>query len=216
IESLRAFPAITQQEFSEACRAWEQRSSDRISETDWLSVRWTGEELLITQRRKITCKDGKRRTPSDHGDAQKDELIDMGIEDSIIKDTLAPDVDNLESLIVDFSITLSPIYSVPVLWFICRYDRVNKALSLDQIYEWLVPEPSLTSLRGIGVMGGISMAHHPVSDRPTFFLHPCKTQEALSVLKPGPLTPEEYLMLWLGLIGSAVGLHVPSKLMSTW
>ena len=60
-----------------------------------------------------------------------------------------------------------------------------------------------------------TVQHHPVSDLPSFFLHPCNTQEALLTLTPErSLTPESYLILWLGLMGSSVGLHVPSKLLS--
>lgn len=55
--------------------------------------------------------------------------------------------------------------------------------------------------------------HHPISDQPAYFIHPCNTPEALSVLKPNKrFTPEDYLVLCLGLIGSSVGLHIPSKL----
>lgn len=55
--------------------------------------------------------------------------------------------------------------------------------------------------------------HHPISDQPAYFIHPCNTPEALSVLKPErDLSPEEYLLLWLGLIGTSVGLYVPSAL----
>lgn len=47
-----------------------------------------------------------------------------------------------------------------------------------------------------------------------FFVHPCNTPEALSHLNTGiPLNPEDYLFLWLGLMGSSVGLYVPSKLL---
>ncbi len=28
------------------------------------------------------------------------------------------------------------------------------------------------------------------------------------------LSPKEYLLLWLGLLGASVGLHVPSKLVT--
>lgn len=55
--------------------------------------------------------------------------------------------------------------------------------------------------------------HHPISDQPAYFIHPCNTPEALSVLKPErALTPEDYLLLWLGLVGTSVGLYVPSAL----
>jgi hypothetical protein len=29
------------------------------------------------------------------------------------------------------------------------------------------------------------------------------------------LSPEQYLFLWFGIIGSAVGLHIPSALLTT-
>ncbi|OAL38465.1 hypothetical protein AYO20_02114 [Fonsecaea nubica] len=157
-ESVRAFPAITEQEFSHACSALEQRSSDKISDTNWLSVRWTGEELLIKERRRRACKNGKRGVPSDDNDAHTDELIETGIEDCIVRDSVVPSVESVELLIADFSITLSPTYSVPVLWFVCRYGKDDKSLSLEQVYEWLVPEHSLASVHEFGVMGGISMA----------------------------------------------------------
>ncbi|EXJ65246.1 hypothetical protein A1O7_01587 [Cladophialophora yegresii CBS 114405] len=215
--SLQAFPAITKDEFSEACKALERRSADRISDTDWLSVKWSGEELLIRQRRNITTSlhNGNRRLAGDRSTnsgevvdrEDLENMVEDEVEDSSIKDTTC--------LIVDFSIILSPTYCVPVLWFSCRHGLEKRPIALDQVYEQLVPQPSCAPLRGVGVLGGISVAHHPVSDLPSFFLHPCNTQDALSVLEPsGTLTPEEYLSLWLGLIGSAVGLHIPSKLLS--
>lgn len=142
-----------------------------------------------------------------------------------------------EVAVIDFSITLSPTYCVPVLWFSLQSDREKKHPSLEQVYDCLVPELSQASLRGVGVMGGISTAvsssldatfgvifhlltalflqHHPISDRPAFFLHPCNTHAALLAVRPNDsLTAEQYLMLWLGVVGSAVGLHIPSKLLS--
>jgi hypothetical protein len=50
---VQSFPAVSRQEFAEACQALERRSADTISGTDWLSVRWTGEELLIRKKHKI-------------------------------------------------------------------------------------------------------------------------------------------------------------------
>lgn len=61
----------------------------------------------------------------------------------------------------------------------------------------------------------LTFQYHPVADQPAYFVHPCNTPEALLALKPDKsLTPEEYMLLWLGLIGSSVGLHVPSKLIT--
>ncbi|ETI29174.1 hypothetical protein G647_01627 [Cladophialophora carrionii CBS 160.54] len=217
MRSLEAFPAITKDEFCKACKALERRSADSISDTDWLSVRWSGEELLIRQRRNTLLHSGSRRLASDQGTntgevggkEDFENIVEDEVEDSSIKDTDT-------CLIVDFSVILSPTYCVPVLWFSCHHGPEKRPITLDQIYEQLVPQPSSAPLRGVGVLGGISMAHHPVSDLPSFFLHPCNTQDALSVLKPDhDPTPDEYLILWLGLIGSAVGLHIPSKLLSS-
>lgn len=63
-----------------------------------------------------------------------------------------------ESLILDFSIVLSPTYCVPVLWFSCRRGSGNKSLGLDEVYDSLIPATSQASLRNVSVMGGISMA----------------------------------------------------------
>ncbi|KAJ9605213.1 hypothetical protein H2200_010603 [Cladophialophora chaetospira] len=233
--SMQAFPAITDGEFSEACEALEQRSADKNSDTDWLSVKWTGKELLIRRTMKtFECGDGPTALGEGEGMAEDtfEELTDEDEEASIVRSNFAANIAKGASLVVDYSITLSPTYSVPVLWFSCRFGPENKPMTLDQIYEHLVPQQSSSSLRDIGVMGGISMAvsrikpsisqpadlmqYHPISDLPSFFLHPCNTQDALSVLtKEQHLTPEEYLILWLGLIGSPVGLHIPSKLLST-
>ena len=59
------------------------------------------------------------------------------------------------------------------------------------------------------------LQYHPVTDLPAFFIHPCNTHEAMVSVHDGQsLSAEEYLIVWLGLIGSSVGLHVPSKLLS--
>lgn len=99
--------------------------------------------------------------------------------------------------------------------------------SPDEIYELVVPEDLKAPMRHVGVMGALSMAEHPVSGVPAYFVHPCRTQEVLSPLLDGCRsspeslkTPEEYLMLWFGIIGASVGLNVPvgvaTRLGRTW
>ncbi|KAK4937827.1 hypothetical protein LTR10_021630 [Elasticomyces elasticus] len=203
--SLQAFPSITEDEFEAACKALEDRSFDKLDDTDWLSVRWSGKDLTIKQRKAIHSLE--------HKALDEDGEVDGLAEDSCPTDILLSKPLS-ESLIVDFFITLSPVYCVPVLYFSRQHTSNDSRLSLDQVYDWLIPWTSHTPLRNTGVMGGISMAH-PVSDQPAFFIHPCNTPEALSALRPGAnLTPEGYLILWLGLIGSSVGLHIPSELLA--
>ena len=62
-------------------------------------------------------------------------------------------VEKLETIDIDFSITLSPTYAVPVLWF------TSPALaSVDRIYNLLTADHLIEPARSIGVMGGISQA----------------------------------------------------------
>lgn len=66
-------------------------------------------------------------------------------------------------------------------------------------------------------MGALSMAEHPVSGAPAYFVHPCRTREVLGALVGGGgeagLRGDgealEYLMRWFGVIGTSVGLSVP-------
>lgn len=55
--------------------------------------------------------------------------------------------------------------------------------------------------------------NHPISDRPSFFIHPCNTHEALlAVNESTSINAVEYLFLWLGVVGPFVGLYVPGQL----
>jgi len=150
--SLQAFPSLTEHEFVDACMALEARSADKLDDTDWLSVHWTGKELLIKQRRRSHSSTG-----ADSDNDKEEECQDL-MEDLCHNDTLPQNHNQSESLILDFSILLSPTYCVPVLWFSCRRGSGNKSLGLDEVYASLIPATSQASLRNVSVMGGISMA----------------------------------------------------------
>lgn len=45
---------------------------------------------------------------------------------------------------------------------------------------------------------------------PSCFVHPCRTVEAMTMLGEGrKVTLDQYIHLWLGLVGGCVGLHIP-------
>lgn len=87
--ALQAFPALTQEEFSAACKAFEQRSEDKLNETTWLSVKWTGEELLIRLQRKAFCN-GLNSGKTEEGAEQRDESEE--IEDLVEEPCTRPEV----------------------------------------------------------------------------------------------------------------------------
>ncbi|EEH47877.2 uncharacterized protein PADG_03961 [Paracoccidioides brasiliensis Pb18] len=120
---------------------------------------------------------------------------------------------------VEYNIMLSPTYQVPILYFFVHNNANTSAKTspkglLDIIYNRLVPAQYRSELRDVGIMGGISFGHHPLSDLPVYFVHPCNTADAMrDVAENLEVTAETYLLLWLGLVGNCVGLHIPSGLL---
>jgi hypothetical protein len=76
---MQAFPSISASEFADACAALETRSADRLGGTDWLSVKWTGTELLIKQQRDV---DPVRHVPS-RGDDNN--ITEQELEEELIE-----------------------------------------------------------------------------------------------------------------------------------
>jgi ubiquitin-like-conjugating enzyme ATG10 len=113
---------------------------------------------------------------------------------------------------VVYEIHLHPVYSVPTLWFTLHdlpADDEDKTFDIESVYRYLVPPRFKTRLREIGSIGGISADFHPVTEVPAFFIHPCSSPEAM---KQFNCSLEDYLMIWLGLVGGCVGLYVPSEM----
>jgi len=129
---------------------------------------------------------------------------------------------------VEYSCVLHQTYQVPVLYFTVRSHTGLQQCTIDDIYSLLVPEVQLTHVRQVGVWGAITygvriattirIAHpaymevqeHPISGVPAFFVHPCNTAEAIRDLSRSvQINANNYLQAWLGLVGPAVGLHLP-------
>ncbi|KAF9133543.1 E2-like conjugating enzyme atg10 [Mortierella sp. 14UC] len=128
----------------------------------------------------------------------------------------------LNYLSVNYHIVFSPIYQVPVLYF-NAYRPDGAAISLEDIYESLVPEEWRGAIRNAGLNGGISQQDHPVLNTPYFYMHPCETvplmetiiqnNNNLTAAKDGTSQPsvlENYIMTWLSFTGQAIGVSVPA------
>lgn len=51
--------------------------------------------------------------------------------------------------------------------------------------------------------------HHPLTGVPSFFVHPCLLGDAMNGFS---CAKEDYLMVWLGLVGGCVGLWIPKEM----
>lgn len=110
---------------------------------------------------------------------------------------------------VTYEIHLHPTYRAPCLWFsFHNLPMDEQAFNIDTVFRRLVPDQYKDGLRSAGV-GGISAAHHPVTGVPCFFVHPCLLGEAMTNFN---CSLENYLMVWIGLVGGCVGLWVPKEM----
>ncbi|KXX74933.1 Ubiquitin-like-conjugating enzyme ATG10 [Madurella mycetomatis] len=111
---------------------------------------------------------------------------------------------------VRYEIHLHPTYQAPCLWFSLHDLPVDEqGFDIDTVFRRLVPDQNKAGLRSAGAIGGISADHHPVTGVPSFFIHPCLLGEAMSKFD---CSKENYLMVWLGLVGGCVGLWVPAEM----
>ncbi|KAK3395911.1 hypothetical protein B0T20DRAFT_455705 [Sordaria brevicollis] len=113
---------------------------------------------------------------------------------------------------VTYEIHLHPTYQAPCLWFsLAGLPADEPAFNIDTVFRRLVPEQFKDGLRrAVGNVGGISADYHPITGVPTFFVHPCLLGEAMSTFEN--VSIENYLMVWLGLVGGCVGLWVPKEM----
>ncbi|KAJ1023389.1 hypothetical protein NDA18_004913 [Ustilago nuda] len=92
-----------------------------------------------------------------------------------------PDVRELVTIAQ--SITWSSVWQLPILYFYAS-DSSGQPLGLQQIKELniIYTSGTLPSQGGEVVGGGVSVADHPRNGLPVFYLHPCETEGALSIL----------------------------------
>ncbi|KAJ5123420.1 hypothetical protein N7448_009517 [Penicillium atrosanguineum] len=201
VNALSAFPFLTAGDFDWACRDL----ADRACGGGWPSARLVtqnGIHLTITQ-----CVDVPEATEGSELEVQ--ELEDQDPE-ALVRTDLSP------RLQIDYDIVLSPTYQVPVLYFTLRWHHYQGPLGLDAVYQYVVPEQYRKELKTVGGHGGGSALYHPQSGAPAFFVHPCNTADAMAQIADArSVNPGTYLIIWLGLVGHCVNLHVPRELVAS-
>ncbi|GIK06821.1 hypothetical protein Aspvir_002473 [Aspergillus viridinutans] len=203
---LSAFPSLTPEEFACACRAFVGRLHDLASDP----VHTTGAILKISRSIEDLTGQHIDDVPPELGESQEPNLCEDDPEALIRTTQTSP------GLHVDYDILLSPVYRVPVLYFLLRRDGHPQSLEIDAVYHLLVPDQYRKELQSVGVMGGISVGYHPESGVPAFFVHPCNTADAMTRIAGWrKITAETYLLIWLGLVGNCVGLRLPCEIFAT-
>ncbi|KAI9039074.1 ATG3/ATG10 family protein [Aspergillus affinis] len=221
---LLAFPSLSPEDFQHACRAFLARvHAVGTSTVGWSSIRLTHPVYLALSllRHDPVGPVLKISRNIDHaGMRQCDTASPVDPEDTQLEATeddleaIVRPSDSSAALQVDYEILLSPTYQVPVLYFMLRRGNQPGPMEIDAVYHYLVADQYREELQAVGVMGGISLGYHPQSNTPIFFVHPCNTPDAMrQIAGHQNVTPEAYLIIWFGLIGNHLGLHLPSELL---
>lgn len=225
---LTLFPHLTNSDFDLACQHLLQRFHlHSHKQESWTSVEAIHQSeppyLQITKPLKLP-------PPSNHSESSssstttttKDNEIEANDEHSELEDS------DEETLLtsssssspqphpeIHYSILLSPTYRVPVLYIHISDPLYRYPPTMDVLSSYIIPAHFRAQTENVGVMGGITVTDHPVTNRPVFFIHPCRTAEVMEAsVGQRELSAEEYLIVWIGALGGGVGLDVPLGLVS--
>ncbi|KAH0171524.1 hypothetical protein KCU67_g2131, partial [Aureobasidium melanogenum] len=191
MDKVSAFPFLTADEFIEACTHVQPLLSDSALLADdsaCLRVTRRLAAALVVNADGQEHADSHFETPEDHD------------EEAIIKYS-----QNGSFVTVHHDILLSPSYRVPVV-----YMTASPPLPVSHFFDLVVPHHFRDAMRETGVMGALSMTDHPLTGMPAYFVHPCRTADTMCATKSGDIHVQDYMLLWLGIVGASVGLHVSS------
>ncbi|KAK3712567.1 hypothetical protein LTR37_009010 [Vermiconidia calcicola] len=206
--------SISLEDFSNACLTLESSVQSLKVSTNWEDAKVLesyGTYYLRILRRITLITHGVREHQAS-GSRENKEFVEDDDE------ALSSSGNSVGSPAVLYDVIHSPSYQVPVLYitfkdFAAGGTAVKDLPSVDEAYELLVPDAYRSQIEAVGVLGALSMTDHPISGTPAYFVHPCRTAEGMDAVVGGRKTkPEEYLLMWLGMIGASVGIDVPVEL----
>ncbi|KAG9944000.1 hypothetical protein KCU85_g8309, partial [Aureobasidium melanogenum] len=189
--SVSAFPYLTTDEFSKACAHIQPLLSDSALLAD--------ESACLRVTRRLAAALVVNADAQEHVDSHFDTPEDHD-EEAIVKHS-----ENNSFVTVHYDILLSPSYRVPVV-----YMTASPPLPISNFFDLVVPHHFRDAMRETGVMGAISMTDHPLTGMPAYFVHPCRTADTMCATRSGDIHVQDYMLLWLGIVGASVGLNVSS------
>ncbi|KAG9567644.1 hypothetical protein KCU71_g3892, partial [Aureobasidium melanogenum] len=191
MDKVSAFPFLTADEFIEACTHVQPLLSD--------SALLAGDSACLRVTRRLAAALVVNADGQEHADSHFETPEDHD-EEAIIKYSR-----NGSFVTVHYDILLSPSYRVPVV-----YMTASPPLPVSHFFDLVVPHHFRDAMRETGVMGALSMTDHPLTGMPAYFVHPCRTADTMCATKSGDIHVQDYMLLWLGIVGASVGLHVSS------
>ncbi|KAF2134164.1 hypothetical protein P153DRAFT_280972 [Dothidotthia symphoricarpi CBS 119687] len=205
---LSSFPHLSDSEFNGAC----QHLLDRFHLHSHQQETWLSVDLLhqseTTYLRITTALLSPQTTHIEANNLTSHDELEDDADEETLTPTAPPDPT------IHNSIILSPTYRVPVLYIHISDSQHRYPPTMINLYSYIIPPQFKVQTEHVGVMGGITVTDHPVTNSPVFFIHPCRTAEVMqAIVGEREVSAGEYLMLWIGALGKCVGLNVPLALM---
>ncbi|KAF1929820.1 uncharacterized protein M421DRAFT_4254 [Didymella exigua CBS 183.55] len=202
---LELFPHLTNAEFDEACstllRRFEMHGRRQV---EWNAV----ESLSSSETTYLRITKPLALQLDLPGTGDDNEEAELREDDDEVAETPAS-----SRAVSHYDVVLSPAYRVPVLYFSISDTLHRYPPTMEMLYSALVPPAFKAQAEHVGVIGGITITDHPVTNKPVFFIHPCRTAEVMEASVGGRnITAYDYLLLWIGAFGKCVGLNVPLTL----
>ncbi|KAH0285919.1 hypothetical protein M436DRAFT_70211 [Aureobasidium namibiae CBS 147.97] len=191
MDKVSDFPFLTVDEFVKACDHIQPLLPDGAVPTAEFACLRITRRLAAASELNADCQehlDPGLDTPEDH---DEEAIIKSSQDDSFVT--------------VHYDILLSPSYRVPVV-----YMTVSPPLPLSRFFDLVVPLHFRDVMREVGVMGALSMTDHPLTGLPAYFVHPCRTADAMCATPSVDVHLRDYMLVWLGIVGASVGLSVSS------
>ncbi|KAL1595644.1 hypothetical protein SLS60_009333 [Paraconiothyrium brasiliense] len=200
-----SFPRLSDAEFHTACMILVDCFNllpDASRKAKWTAVTLDPDEGVLQINKELPVPDPFESQIQDHDDA--------GLEED---DEEALDHKENNTPIIHYDILLSPIYSVPVLYFYISDTLHRYPPTMNTLYKHIIVPEYVDQTKDVGVLGGITITDHPILNRPVFFIHPCRTAEVMEAsVGETPATSLGYLLMWIGAMGKTVGLDIPLQL----
>ncbi|KAI8996910.1 hypothetical protein BDB01DRAFT_768967 [Pilobolus umbonatus] len=110
---------------------------------------------------------------------------------------------------MDYHIVYSPSYQVPVLYFRATYYHDKTGLSLDDLYQYIIPSVYQTDILQPNSTSVISQSDHPALGVPYWYVHPCETRTLMHCFR---FNPEDYIQVWLSIQGPILNCQLSTEM----
>ncbi|XP_063312832.1 ubiquitin-like-conjugating enzyme ATG10 isoform X1 [Pelobates fuscus] len=195
---------LGEEKFRTLCMEIVKHSQTIGDDWEWISLKGTDEGYMSK-----VCNQ-TRPVSSEASQWEESEFDDKGYATKIVEeqedDSSVQVSQDIEVIHYEYHVLYSISYQAPVLYFRASF-LDGRPLTLDEIWQRVHEcyKPQLLN----GPWETITQQEHPILGQPFFVLHPCRTNEFMSLIHGNTSRNGNYITSWLSIVGPVVGLMLP-------